>query len=78
MFPNISKSKGNQTMKYGQSIEYNLIISFFEKSYTKCGEETSSRSFPDKLSISLDQKSKVLCSLFLFYAKFRAVKIYSN
>ena len=52
-------------MKYGQLIEYNLIISFFEKSYTKCGEETSPRSFSDKLSISLDQKSKVLCSFFL-------------
>ena len=51
-------------MKYGQLIEYNLIISFFEKSYTKYGEETSPRSFSDKLSISLDQKSKVLCSFF--------------
>ena len=33
--PNISKSKDNQTMTFGQLIEYNMRNIFFEKSYTK-------------------------------------------
>ena len=55
--PNISKSKGNQTMKFGQLIKYNMRNIFFEKSYTNCGGETSPRPFSGKLklSISLDQ-----------------------
>ena len=32
---NISRSKGNKTMKCGQVIEYNMRKSFPEKSYTK-------------------------------------------
>ena len=57
ILPNISRSKGNQTMKIGQLIEYNMRNDILEKSYTECGWETSSRSFPRKfkLSISLDQ-----------------------
>ena len=35
--PNISGSKGNQTMKFGQLKEYNMRNIFLEKSYTKCG-----------------------------------------
>ena len=31
--PNISRSKGNQAMKFGQLIEYNMINIFLEKSY---------------------------------------------
>ena len=43
-------------MKFGQLIEYNIRKIFLEKSYTKCGGETSPRPFPEKLkfSISLD------------------------
>ena len=54
---NISRSKGYQTMKFGQLIEYNMRNIFNEKSYTKCGQETSPRHFSGKLklSISLDQ-----------------------
>ena len=37
ILPNISRSKGNQTMKFGQLIEYNMRNIFLEKSYTKCG-----------------------------------------
>ena len=40
IFPNISRSKGNQAIKYGQLIEYNMRNIFVEKSYTKCGGET--------------------------------------
>ena len=54
---NISRSKGNQTMKFGQLIEYNMKNIFVEKLYTKCAGETISRplSKKSKLSISLDQ-----------------------
>ena len=36
----ISKNKENQTMKFGQFIEYNMEKFFLENSYTKCGGET--------------------------------------
>ena len=38
-------------------IEYNMRNSFLEKSYAKCGGQTSPRFFPGKLklSISLDR-----------------------
>ena len=57
MLPNISRRKGNQTMKFGQLTECNMRNIFLEKSYTKCGEETSPRPFSQKLKlgISLDQ-----------------------
>ena len=48
ILPNISRSKGNQTMKFGQLIEYNMRNIFLEKSYTKCGGEIISRSFFEK------------------------------
>ena len=35
ILPNISKSKGNQTMKFDQLIEYNMRNIFLEKSYTQ-------------------------------------------
>ena len=44
---------------------------FLEKSYTKCGDETTSRHFPTKkkkkLGLSLDQQCEFLCSLFSLY-----------
>ena len=63
-------------MKIGQLIEMRNI--FLEKSYKKCGGETSPRPFSGKLksSISLDQLSKVLYSLFLLNPKLRTIKIY--
>ena len=42
---NISISKGNQTLKFGQLIEYDMRNIFLEHSYTKCGLETSPRPF---------------------------------
>ena len=33
-------------MEFGQLIEYNLRNIFLEKSYTKCGGETSPRTSP--------------------------------
>ena len=54
---NILRSKGNQTMRFGQLIECNMRNIFLEKPYTKCDEETSSGLFSEKLklSISLDE-----------------------
>ena len=48
-----------------------------EKSYTKCGVETIPRPFSQnsKLTISLDQWSKVLYSLLLLYANLWAMEI---
>ena len=63
-------------MKLGQLIEYNMGNTYLEKSYTKCSGETILRPFPEKpkLSISVDQQSKLLYSLFLLYFKFRLTK----
>ena len=63
---NISTSKGNQAMKFGQLIEFNLRNIFLEKLYTKCdGEKLFPRlSRKLKLSISLDHYSKIF--LFCF------------
>ena len=44
MLPNILRSKGNQTMKFGQLIEYNMRKISLEKSFTKCGGKTSPRN----------------------------------
>ena len=56
ILPNISRSKGNQTNRIGQLIEYNMKY-FLEKSYAKKSGETIFRSFSkkSKLSISLDR-----------------------
>ena len=43
ILPNISQSKGNQTMKFGQLIEYNKRNIFLQKLCRKWGRETSSR-----------------------------------
>ena len=56
ILPNIVRNKGNQTMKFGQSIEYSTNI-FLQKSCTEFVATTSPRLFSDKLNliISLDQ-----------------------
>ena len=64
-------------MKFGQLKQYYMKNIFLEKSHTKCDRETIPKpSFKkSKLSISPDQKSKAFYSLFLLYAKLRAIKI---
>ena len=64
-------------MKFGQLIKYNLKNIFREISYTKCGGETIPRPFlkKSKLSISLDQCSKVLFVLFLLFGKLSTIEI---
>ena len=67
LLPNISRSKGNQKIKFSQLIEYNMNNIFFKKSWTKCAAETILRSFfkKAKLIISLDQQSNVLYTVFI-------------
>ena len=57
MLPNIARSNGNQRMKFGQIIEYNVRSIFLEKLCTEYGGETIFRPFSkkSKLSVSLDQ-----------------------
>ena len=43
ILPNISQSKGNQTMKFGQLIEYNKRNIFLQKLCRKWDRETNSR-----------------------------------
>ena len=77
LVPNLSRSKGNQKMKFGHIIEYNMRNIFLEKSYTKCGGKTNSRAISkkSKLDLSLNQHYEHLCSLILLYVK---VKDYQN
>ena len=42
---NTSRSKGNQTTKFGHLIEYDMRNSFLEKPYTKYAGEASRRPF---------------------------------
>ena len=76
---NISRSKGNQAMIFGQLLERSMKNFFFEESYTKCdGKILFSDPKKSKLSISLDQYSKVSHSLFLWYIKLRSIRTYQN
>ena len=63
-------------MKFGLFIEYNLWNIFPEKSYKKCGGETLHRPFfkKSKLSIYVDQYSKVLSILLLLFPKLRTIE----
>ena len=48
ILPNISRSKGNQAMKFGKLIEQNIRNIFLEKSYAKYGGESIPRPFSKK------------------------------
>ena len=66
ILPNISQDKGNQTMKFGQLVEYNKRNNFLQKLSGKWGRETSSRPlyFLKKLNMRWKQ---VVCSLVSIY-----------
>ena len=68
---NITRREGNQTMKFGQLIEYNTGKFFSKKSNTKCGREHNPKPLCKKLkfSISLNQNSEMLYNLFLLYTQ---------
>ena len=65
IFSNISKSGGNQSMKFGQLIEYDKKNIFLEKSYTK--RRASPRTFSETL--------KSLGQVFSFIVCFNCVSI---
>ena len=48
ILPNISRTKGDQAMKFCQLIEYNMSNIFLEHSYRKCDGEASPRPFYKK------------------------------
>ena len=52
-YPNISRSKDIQSVKFGHLIEYNMRITLLVKSYMKCGGETSARPFCKKSKVSI-------------------------
>ena len=52
--PDISRSKGNQKMKFGQLVGYNMRNIFLEISCTKYGGETSPYLKKSKLNIFLN------------------------
>ena len=70
ILPNILRSKGNQTMKFGQLIYCNMRNIFLEKLYTKCNGETSPKPF------KTEQISGSIILKFLLHAKFRAIETY--
>ena len=74
---NISRSKGNQSIKVDQLIECKINI-FLEKSYTKCGGEASPRLFYKilKLRIDLEKHSEMLQNLFLLHVQVEFYQIY--
>ena len=45
ILPNIGRSRGNQTVKFIQLIEYNMRNIFLEKLYTKYNGEIITKSF---------------------------------
>ena len=73
ILPNISRSKGNQTKKFGLLIKY---VTFREQSHTKCGGETITDLFL-KIKLYFISRSIVQSFIqFLFvYAKVRAIEI---
>ena len=61
---NISRSKGNQAMKFGHE-KCNTRNTFLEKSKTKSGVKTIPRPFFKKSKLSISLESKNLYILFL-------------
>ena len=49
----ILRTEGNQTMKFGQLRQNNMINIFLEKAYTKYGGKTIPRPFPKKSKLGL-------------------------
>ena len=64
---NISRSKDNKIMKFGQLIECNMRNMFIEKSHTKCGEETSPRRYSEKLKLSITSINNLKLHTVCFY-----------
>ena len=57
LFPKVSRSKGNQIMKFGQLIDCNMRNIFLEKSCAKFCGETIPRPFSKKSKLSKTLKT---------------------
>ena len=72
MFPNTSRSKGNQTMKFGLSMKFSLLIEyivrriFLQKTWGKGGREGSFRPLFIFKKGFIWGKSKLLAPLFQY------------
>ena len=78
VLPRILRNKDNQAIKFCQLRKYNMKNISPEKPYTKCGGETSSRTFSEKLkwSISLDQQFEFLFSSLYCISKWTTTPVY--
>ena len=78
ILPSISRSKGSQTLKFGQSTEDNMRNIFLEKSNTKCGGEFISRPFSKKSKLKHIPGSivKGFIQFVFIVAKLRAISKY--
>ena len=61
---NISRSKDNQAMKFGQLIEYNMSNIFLQKSYTKCCGDTIARPFSKRSNLSISRSITLIQCVF--------------
>ena len=64
---NIASTKGNQSMKFGQLIEYNRRNIFLERTFTKYGGETSSQTLSQKITIEHISGSTAWIYIVCFY-----------
>ena len=80
ILPNISRGKGNQTVKFIQLIEHNVRNIFLEKSYTICGGGTSPKPFSKNQNWANLWVNSLMFSTLCFYciSKSRAIEIYWN
>ena len=78
ILPNISRSKGNQTIKLGQLLERNIRNIFVEKSHRKYGGEISSRTFSGKLKLKIKIFRSIVQSFIQFVFIISQVRDYRN
>ena len=76
ILPNISRSKGNQTMKPDQLIEYNMRNIFLVKSHKKCGEKASPDPFIKNENRAYLWINRRKCYRVCFYCVPKSTKTY--
>ena len=64
---NISRCKGNQTMKYGQLAEYNIRNIFIEKPYVECGGKACPRKACSFQNIKVEHISQWTVWIFILF-----------
>ena len=79
ILPNISKSKSNQTSKFGQLTEYNMRNIFLQKSYTIYGKKLlpDPHFIKNQILAFLWINSLKFCTVcILLHAKFRGMEMF--